>query len=200
MLRWYKYIYISFPGSPNESVWLLLLRLLAAVLDSMEGYLMIPPDRGTIIGRAVWKVRLDYMWFVMCPPWPWLCYTYECAELMNWLSIQSRYVVVGNPRQEDKDQSGLSLSQVLSPGRMREMREGGNRLREGSNRLKDGGNSRSSKPQPKPQPKIDPEGTYLSIYKTKVKKKKANIQHWWSSCQGDFLLIPLLLLPPPLLS
>ena len=97
----------------------------------------------------------------------------ECAELMNWLSIQSRYVVVGNPRQEDKDQSGLSLSQVLSPGRMREMREGGNRLREGSNRLKDGGNSRSSKPQPKPQPKIDPEGTYLSIYKTKVKKKKS---------------------------
>ena len=125
----------------------------------MEGYLMIPPDRGTIIGRAVWKVRLAF-------DADWQLLPMSRTTSNAWLYLQSRYVVIGNPRQ-DKDQAALSLSQVLSPGRMKEgsnrIKDGSNRIKEGSNRLKDG-NTRSSKPQPR----IDPDGTYLSIYKSKV--------------------------------
>ncbi|KAI8625169.1 hypothetical protein F5Y19DRAFT_467273 [Xylariaceae sp. FL1651] len=78
----------------------------------MEGILLVPPDRGTILGRAVWKPR---------------------------------YVVIGPLSQKDGYQPNLSLSQVLSTARIRDV---------------SGWSSKS-------QQKAPTDTIYLSVYKSK---------------------------------
>ncbi|KAI1497382.1 hypothetical protein F5X99DRAFT_421370 [Biscogniauxia marginata] len=109
----------------------------------MEGNLLVPPDRGTIIGRAVWK---------------------------------SRYVVIGPIAQKDTSQLNLSLAQVLS-----------------ASRIKDVGGRAS-----KPQQLLPPDAIYLSIYKTKdeldlvqqhsmASIKECQVQHIAHRKQGHVL-------------
>ncbi|KAI8951455.1 hypothetical protein F4801DRAFT_289567 [Xylaria longipes] len=78
----------------------------------MEGVLLVPPDRGPIIGKPVWKPR---------------------------------YVVVGPQNQKEDQPPNLSLSQVLSTARIRDV----------------GGRSSKS------QLKAPTDALYLSVYKSK---------------------------------
>ncbi|KAK6834964.1 hypothetical protein PG987_009658 [Apiospora arundinis] len=82
----------------------------------MEGTLLIPPDRGNILGRAIWKVLLDHR--------------------TPFCTIWSRYVVVGTPSREgnaDANQpNNLSLSQVLSATRIKDSRGRTSKFHHGS--------------------------------------------------------------------
>ncbi|KAI5924688.1 hypothetical protein F4810DRAFT_700501 [Camillea tinctor] len=110
----------------------------------MEGNLLVPPDRGTIIGRAVWK---------------------------------SRYVVIGPiAAPKDSSQQNLSLAQVLSSTRIKEV------------------SGRASKPQQL----LASDAIYLSVYKTKEEMdlvhqhsissiKECQVQHIAHRKQGHVL-------------
>ncbi|KAI1325364.1 hypothetical protein F5Y16DRAFT_378224 [Xylariaceae sp. FL0255] len=102
----------------------------------MEGILLVPPDRGTILGRAVWKPR---------------------------------YVVIGPLPQKDAHQANLSLSQVLSAARIRDI----------------GGLSSKS------HQRLPPQAIFFSIYKSKEDLEPV-LQHSMTSiteCQVQHLAL-----------
>jgi hypothetical protein len=78
----------------------------------MEGMLLVPPDKGTIIGRAVWKVSEQL------PRLLWLRRELTMA--------QSRYVVIGSPQREDL-RSSATLSQALTTSRIQASRASANK-------------------------------------------------------------------------
>ncbi|KAI1485830.1 hypothetical protein F5X96DRAFT_689852 [Biscogniauxia mediterranea] len=110
----------------------------------MEGNLLVPPDRGTIIGRAVWK---------------------------------SRYVVIGPvTAPKDASQQNLSLAQVLTSSRIKDVSGRGS----------------------KPQHLLSSDTIYLSVYKTKEELelvqqhsissiKECQVQHIAHRKQGHVL-------------
>lgn len=54
----------------------------------MEGTLLVPPERGTIIGRALWKVRY--------PDTPFF------APSLALTTVKARFVVVGGSQREQQ--------------------------------------------------------------------------------------------------
>jgi hypothetical protein len=87
------------------AVWKIATRQPSA---NMEGMLLVPPEKGTIIGRAVWKVRV---------------YAHINLTIHNLTASQCRYVVIGSPHREDL-RSPATLSQAMTTSRIQASRGG----------------------------------------------------------------------------
>lgn len=121
----------------------------------LEGMLLVPPERGSLIGRAVWKVS-DVLIYLLCGRIPLLSpllvscllfflHYYILTSNHHTDSLQPRYVVLGSSS-PFKAQAALAEA-AKSPGKLR-----------------------SSKPSlvDVTQPDDNSE-LYISIYKSKVR-------------------------------
>ncbi|KAK5627457.1 hypothetical protein RRF57_003172 [Xylaria bambusicola] len=77
-------------------------------MAAMEDILLMPPDRGPILGKPVWKVII-----YLLPP-----IAHPIIHLIS--ANRPRYVVLGPLSYKEGHQPNLSLSQVLSNARMRD--------------------------------------------------------------------------------
>ena len=68
----------------------------------MEGMMLVPPDRGTIIGRALWKAGV----FHLCP-----------QSIPANLCLQPRYIVVGSGAHLKTQNNILSSTEMPRSGR-----------------------------------------------------------------------------------
>jgi len=65
-------------------------------MDNLEGMLMVPPERGQILGRAVWKVRQDIAH--PNPPIPVLLTDFDpkSSDMSSWEDVTPGLVLVNH--------------------------------------------------------------------------------------------------------